>query len=113
MTAVPTLNPTTVRPTVRRRARLAGRVDSHVVADVVATIEEAAGTSGDVVVDMRDVRFLDLHALRAIADCSARIAARGDHLVLGAVSTAAAVILDLVGTAGLVELPATGLAVAA
>lgn len=112
MTATPTLA-ATARPGMRRIARLAGRVDSHVVDQVVATIDEAAASGGDVVVDLRDVRFLDLHALRAIADCGRRLAARGDRLHLGAVSTAVAVILELAGSAGLTDLHAAGLAVAA
>lgn len=112
MTAITTLAPAG-RPAIRRSARLSGRVDSHVVADVVATIDEAAADGGDVLVDLSDVRFLDLHALRAIGDCAARLTARGDRLVLGATSTAAAVILELVGAAGLAGSPLRGMAVAA
>lgn len=112
MTTAPTLTPA-AGPARRQRARLAGRVDSHTIDQVVATIDQAAAGGGDVVIDLSEVRFLDLHALRAITACATRVAARGDRLVIGAMSTAAAVILELVGSAGLAELPATAMAVAA
>lgn len=75
------------------------RFDVHEVDDFVRNVDADPANGGRLLVDCRQVAFMDESAIQALLDSSLTCAERGVVLLLTSLSTAARVTLELTGTA--------------
>lgn len=86
-----------------RTVRLAGDLDLATAPDFVRAVSCLDGTSGDLIVDLAGVEFLDSSGLRAIFDVARTMEGRG-RVVLRNPPPQARRVLELVGAATFVEI---------
>jgi anti-sigma B factor antagonist/stage II sporulation protein AA (anti-sigma F factor antagonist) len=86
-----------------RTVRLAGDLDLASAPDLIRAVASLDGTSGDLVVDLAEVEFLDSSGLRAIFDIARSMQGRG-RVVLLRPAPQARRVLEMVDAASFVEI---------
>lgn len=92
-----------VRDGDRMLVALWGEHDLSTVGVIDATLTEALTTGLDVVVDLRDVEFMDATTVRSLVNGSARVAEHGRRLSLQAVHGLPFRLLEICGLSGMIE----------
>ncbi len=85
--------------------RLSGVLDGEAALSLRARLETLAAAAGDVVIDLKDVSFIDGSGLAAIAFLFKRMVRQGRRLTVAAEGQPLAMLRDL-GLASLLGLPA-------
>jgi anti-anti-sigma factor len=80
---------------------LRGELDLAAAAMLRSRVEAAAG--GGLIIDLREVTFIDSSALRELLNARTELERHGSRLVLSGVPAPVRRLLDMTGTAGLFE----------
>lgn len=83
---------------------VSGELDAATVKVLEEALGSAPGADGELTVDFRRVTFCDLAGLKLLADVGARLRGEGRRLVVYGPCPSLEILLDLSGTAALVEL---------
>lgn len=94
---------------VGRRAVLSvvGEVDISTAAELVAAIDEAAGTSSDIWVDLTETTFMDSTGIHALIDARSRLAQANRRLALVCVDGPVLRVLRIAGVDHSLEIHAS------
>lgn len=76
---------------------LVGEIDAHTAPDLAAHLDPLPGTSGDVIVDLADVTFIDSSGLRVLVEAHHRSTAAERRFTLRSPSTAVIRLLEISG----------------
>jgi anti-anti-sigma factor len=80
-----------------------GELDLAAAAAMRARIDSVAGTGSGLVIDLRDVTFIDSSALRELLNAREAVVRRGQRITLSGVPACVRKLLELTGTAELFE----------
>jgi anti-anti-sigma factor len=86
---------------------LRGELDLAAAASLHARVEAMAATGGGMIIDVREVTFIDSSALRELLNARQAVARHGGRLVLSGASPGMQRLLDMTGTAALFDTTAT------
>ena len=76
---------------------LSGEIDAHAVISLATYLDPLPGTSGDVVIDLSGVMFVDSSGLRVLVEAHQRAEAEGRRLVLSGSTRPVLRLLEITG----------------
>jgi anti-anti-sigma factor len=80
-----------------------GELDLAAAGAMRARVDSVAGTGSGLVIDLRDVTFIDSSALRELLNARETVVRRGQRIALSGVSASVRRLLEITGTAELFE----------